>query len=440
MDTPKDKQNDLPLVGSYNLRPFLIKTLHELNITHFNHCQAETFPCLQKKRNLICCYPTGTGKTLAFLLPILNQYDFQIPGPYAIIFCPTQELAAQTYQVAQQFSKNCSQPLKLLLATSKTEINVQKNKFDKQKSHIMIGTPKRIISLWRDFQVPITQANTFIFDEADMLLKSDFWPDIEALLKKKNNKTQISLFSSTLNEDIENFSKKFLFNPLVVRAQTFTKKTPYQISHFLVPVKQDNKIAFLLNFLKTIQPFLVLIFFNKKADLIKAYQIMKQEKYHVALLHGELNQRTRQQMLKKIKAHNFIYVLCSDVASRGLDIQNVSHVISVDIPKNYNFYLHRAGRTGRHNTGYSYFFYQKPDPNFKAFLTKNNISYENLKLVDGQTKVIEQKALHKNKIKHYNYKLAKVFNQYKDHKKHKPNYKKRRQKKIERIFRKAKKS
>lgn len=355
--------------ASYALPPQLVTSLTKFGYLYATDVQQLVIPKALKGESLIARFETGSGKTHAFLIPIIAKI-VQGKGLQTIIFSPTRELANQTHAFCTQLMKDVNPLVKVTLLTGG---------YDKQKDveklnplpEIIVTTPGRLPELLKiipnyDFKV----VKTIVLDEADMLLDDSFvamMTDFLAMVQQP----QIMVFSASITPTLLALLKEYI-RPDSVFEQPLHAINPKRVQHHLIDIKHLDTANALSAFIKHLQPYLALVFASTIDRVVHLHDALKAQGHLVALLHGSLTQRERKQIVKRIKDGEFSVVIASDIASRGIDIDHVSDVISVDLPKDLTYYFHRAGRTGRFDKlGHSYVFYNSyEDVMIKTLLAK----------------------------------------------------------------------
>ncbi len=417
---------------SYDLSKEMIDALKKIGFHKPTKVQKMVMPLLLKDKKVIVQSETGSGKTHSFLIPILEKIDPSVKFPQAVIISPTRELAEQLYQVTQELCKKFNSDILVKRYIGGTDRNRQVDKATNQPQ-IVIGTPGRIVDLFSENSViRLDRANKIVFDEADMTFDSGFLNDIDSIVSKMADDLQIMVFSATIPENMRPFLIKYMEDVKVI---DLSKKdiVAKNVEHVLIRTRGKSKEETLLELLEIINPYLALIFANKKTKVDEVYHLLKENKFETGLLHGDLEPRVRKRAIKQINELKFHYVAASDIAARGIDIAGVSHVISIDIPNNLEYYIHRAGRTGRFDqTGISYIIYDKEDIPLIEKLESKNITFKHVELKKGEfVDLNEFKARRKREVKmNENYETAK--RKVKSNKKVKPGYKKKYNQKVKR--------
>lgn len=410
-----------------------------IEINHFvtpTEIQRQVIPHAMKGKDIIGISATGTGKTHSFLIPILEKIDVSKNCVQAVISAPTRELALQLYTRALDMNKACKE-LKIKLITGGVD-KQRMNEQLKNQPHVVIGTPGRMKDMFLSEQsLRLDTATIFVVDEADMTLEFGFLEDIDAICSRMSNRLQMMSFSATIPEGLKPFLKKYMHAPITVTIEEDKRFKP-KIEHVLVPCKHFSYEEQLLHVLKGFKPYVCLIFANTRSECTSVARHLRSNGYDVLELHGDLSSRARKSAMKSLANLKESYVVASDVAARGIDIDGVSHVISLGFPKELDFYIHRAGRTGRAGKeGTCYALYKKEDENSIRQLMVRGIGFKHRAIKNGVwqelSPIFEKK---KRKDDPLEKEIAKMVSNKK--KKVKPGYKKKRKEEIDRLKRKAK--
>ena len=416
-----------------NLSEQMIKSLDRQGFTNPSEIQLRSIPKALKGETLMVQSATGTGKTLAFLVPIIEKIDFLNQNIQAIIIAPTRELAQQIYDFAIPFVKEFPN-LKIKLFKSGVE-REESSQGLSIPPHIAIGTPGRLADILPG-KVSLRFVNTVVLDEADMLLREGFFGEIDKIVDQ-TNKPRFLVYSATLESNLAHELEKYIGpNIPVINEETMTASN---VTHHLIDIRHNDVLTSLIDVIEIIKPYLLLVFASKKETANELYAGLRARKYKAALLTGDLDTRERKSIIRRVKDGEFYILVCSDMAARGLDIPDVTDVINVDLPNNLEFYYHRAGRTGRFNkTGNCYTFYSNDKTAKPLALIKNGVEFKYLVLRDGQLvpgKGIEKSHPTKRKVdEELQNKIQKVKAQTRNKdKKVKPGYKKKQKAAIEKV-------
>ncbi|WP_338979654.1 DEAD/DEAH box helicase [Spiroplasma endosymbiont of Lasioglossum malachurum] len=415
----------------FNLQPWLIENLKKEKLINPTPVQTKIIPLALTNKNLIIKSATGSGKTHTYLIPILNNCNVTLKVTQAVIITPTRELAQQTFNFLKALIKD--QNISIACLVGGKDIIRQSNNLSNNQPQIVIGTPTRLKCLYELNMLAITTTNTLVIDECDMLFDMGFMEDLDFLITKMNKNTQIMTFSATILPQLVTWLKKYITNATTISIDNKSQK----IQHiFINRHHQDSKKQLQL-LLTMFDPYLCLIFVNNKENIEEIANVLIEENKKVAILHGGLPARERSQTFKRIKNFEYQYVVCSDIAARGIDIEGVSHVISLQLPtNNLEYYFHRAGRTGRANySGISYVFYDKSDNSTIHKLKNLNVPIEYYKIKDNKLLpeitndniIAHKRKIERNKEEQY------VINRFKKNKNVTPGYKKKFNKDLEAI-------
>ena len=384
-------------------------------------------------KDVIAISKTGTGKTHAYLIPVAEKINTKSDKTQVLISLPTRELAYQVYQNAKVLC-DVLPDLRVSLLSGGTDRKRSGEKLTNNPPHIIIGTPGRIKDIFEKSLIRVDFVQMFIIDEADMTLEYGFLEDIDAVFSHMVKNPEVMCFSATFPNELQVFTKKYLNNPKIIRVED--KKRDPKLTHILVPCKHKEYKEKLLDVLELINPYMCLIFANSKKEADETYQYLLDNDYKVLLLHGGLESRDRQKAIKALNSKDYTYIVATDVASRGIDIDGISHVVSLGFPKELEFYIHRAGRTGRNTKdGTVYALYKDEDINAIKSLEKQKINFVAKDIKQGNFKDIKSptyKRIKKND--EVEKQIAKTLTR--KNEKVKPNYKKKKKKAIEDIKRK----
>lgn len=398
--------------------------------------QKEVLPFALKGNDIIGISDTGTGKTHAFLIPILEKADPSKDQVQAVITAPTRELATQIYQRSLKMAE-VFPALRIRLIIGGMERS-RMSEMLKVQPHIVIGTPGRIRDLFlKEKTLRVERAGIFVVDEADMTMELGFLDDVDAIAGKMNRHLQMMSFSATIPQQLQLFLKKYMHAPHIVKIEENSDFHPH-IEHVLVPCRQHAYEDVLMKIVPLIQPYICLIFANTRTEAASAAQRMRDGGYEVIELHGDLTPRARQKAMKELQQLHKSYVVATDIAARGIDIEGVTHVISLGFPKELDFYIHRSGRTGRAGKdGICYALYQKQDEaSIRSLMTKG-IGFHHRTLRNDEWAELPGLFVKKEKKEDpLEKEIAKIVSKKK--KKVKPGYKVKRNKEIEKLKRKKK--
>ncbi|WP_100407916.1 DEAD/DEAH box helicase [Bacillus solitudinis] len=360
----------------YQLSEEILKALHKLNYKHPTDVQAEVIPVALLKKDLIVKSQTGSGKTASFGIPICEMVDWEENKPQALILTPTRELAAQVKEDITNIGR--FKRIKATAIYGKQPFNTQKNEL-KQKSHVVVGTPGRVLDHIQKGTLVVERLNFLIIDEADEMLNMGFIEQVEAIIQELPSDRVTMLFSATLPEDINNLSKKYMKNPEHIERKA-SGLTTDKIEHYLLEIDEKEKYSLLKDVTTVENPDSCIIFCRTQEQVDFLSRQLTRDNYPCDKIHGGLIQEDRFAVMDDFKRGEFSYLIATDVAARGIDIDSVTHVINYDIPLEKESYVHRTGRTGRAGkTGKALTFIT---PNEKRYLAdiEDYIGFQLLKL------------------------------------------------------------
>ncbi len=324
----------------------LILLLSELGYKEPTKIQSLSIPLALMGRDILGCAQTGTGKTASFVLPIieiLNNQKSKARMPRSLILTPTRELAEQISIYFKKILKK--NKLNFCLLIGGTALTDQDKLLNKGVD-ILIATPGRLIDHINRGNILFNDLKILVIDEADRMLDMGFIPDIDQISENLPKIRQTLFFSATLNKEILNIGKRFVINPKLIEVSP-PSSTSNTIDQYIIKCNYKNKINTLENILSNIETENTVIFCNRKKDIGSLYEDLKRKNISSIIFHGDLLQSKRQEALNEFKNGNNKILIASDVAGRGIDIENISHVINFDVPINPEDYVHRIGRTGR---------------------------------------------------------------------------------------------
>lgn len=381
-------------------------------------------------RDLIGISSTGSGKTHAFFIPILEKIDPNKKEVQAIISVPTRELA---YQLNDRIKKLCKE---FGITTRLVTGGMDRNSGN-QTPQIVIGTPGRMKDLFlEDKSLRLDTAKIVVIDEADMTMEFGFLEDIDQILSHLSEDVQILVFSATIPEALQPFLKKYLHNPEIIKIDT-NDDFQANIEKILIPAKHKTYEEKLLDVLPAINPYVCLIFANTTEEAANTAKLMREHGYDLVELHSGLEARERNKAIREIQSQKKSYIVASDIASRGIDLEGITHVISLGFPKDLKFFTHRIGRTGRAGRdGVAIAIYRPEDRRTIDILLGKKMEFKHEDVRNGQ--LVEIKPLVKvvHRKDPLEREIAKIVK--KKTKKVKPNYKKKQKQEIENLRRKKK--
>ena len=321
----------------------LLDKLEQMGYRSMTPIQSASLPVSLAGKDLIAQANTGSGKTAAFGLALLSKLNPRFFGTQALVLCPTRELATQ---VAQELRKLASyqQNIKVVVLCGGQGIGPQIGSLE-HGAHIVVGTPGRIQDHLNKNTLTLSDVQTVVLDEADRMLEMGFVDAIDSILSVTPSTRQTLLFSATYPPDIERLSQQYQSNP--VRITVAAESDEGTIEERLFEVTRDSKGAALLAIIRHFRPESSVLFCNTKQSVRETVELLRSAGVSADALHGDMEQRDRDQVLVRFKQKSMQILVASDVAARGLDVDDLSLVINVDMPRDVDVYTHRIGRTGR---------------------------------------------------------------------------------------------
>ena len=305
--------------------------------------QLRGIPLVLAGRDIIGSAQTGTGKTAAFALPILTRLERHAPGPRTLILEPTRELAAQVETAIRDFARFTD--LKVSVVYGGVGYGRQMDDL-REGVDVLAATPGRLLDHLERGTVRLDKVQFLVLDEADRMLDMGFLPDVRRIVEKCPRQRHTSLFSATIPPQIETLIQWAMNNPETI--EIGARRTPAEtVKHVIYPVADSQKSDLLLELLKRVDYNSVLIFCRTKHGADRVVGLLKRNNHAVAVLHSNRTQKEREQALEGFRSGRFEVLVATDIAARGLDIADVSHVINYDVPQHPEDYIHRIGRTGR---------------------------------------------------------------------------------------------
>lgn len=387
--------------SAFSLSETMVKALAKQGYTSPSPVQSNVIPKALRGKSILAQSATGSGKTHAFLIPLIEKTDTNLPRLQSIIIAPTRELARQIYEFAKPFERFYPK-LKIRLFTSEADVS-QNEEGLHVAPHMIIGTPGRLKDLLVD-RHPLTLCNvrSVVLDEADMLLDLGYFEDIEALFAADLDDPQIMVFSATLKQNLRDELRHLVHADFHFEAEE--TETSSSVLHHMVDIKHADPKEALLAFLRLRKPYLAIVFASKKETVDATYRYLNEHGVDAIYFTGSLTDRARKKALRDIKMNKSPVIIASDILSRGMDIPDVSDVISLDLPNDLEFYYHRAGRTGRFDKeGDSWVFYDDDSTalpelllaqgtKFDYFILRNGILKEDPVGLAKKTKFTKKRA------------------------------------------------
>ncbi|MFP8965305.1 ATP-dependent RNA helicase DbpA [Pokkaliibacter sp. CJK22405] len=344
--------------SALQLSDAVLDNLQQLGFQQMTPIQQEALPHALAGRDVVARAKTGSGKTLAFALPMLIKADTNNYAPQALVLCPTRELADQVSKESRKIAR-WKENLKILTLCGGMPIGPQIGSLE-HGAQIIVGTPGRIQDHLRKGTLKLDQVSMLILDEADRMLDMGFKDSIEAILSHIPAKAQHLLFSATFPDDLESLGSNFLREPVQVEVDTQHVKA--QISQTAIQIKDDQREAVVTGLLSHYQPESCVVFCNTRQSAEALCDTLRYQGFSALALHGDKDQKDRDLILARFANRSCSVLVATDVASRGLDIDQVEGVINFEMTRDAEVHVHRSGRTGRAgNSGWVYNLYKESE-------------------------------------------------------------------------------
>lgn len=306
--------------------------------------QEKTIPVVLEGKDVIAQAQTGTGKTLAFVLPMLERIDCGAPHVQALVVTPTRELALQITEEVNKLLINRND-LNVLAVYGGQDVEQQIKKLQGHV-HMIIGTPGRLLDHIRRETIDLSSVSMLVLDEADQMLHIGFLGEVEDIIRRTSADRQTMLFSATMPDEIRSLARRHMNDPCDIQVQG-SQMMVKDIKQIVIETTDRAKQEALRKMLDLYRPFLAIIFCRTKRRVSKLNEQLKALGYNTDELHGDLSQGKRERVMKRFRDAEIQFLIATDVAARGLDVEGVTHVFNYDIPEDMESYIHRIGRTGR---------------------------------------------------------------------------------------------
>ncbi|KTD98766.1 MULTISPECIES: DEAD/DEAH box helicase [unclassified Pseudoalteromonas] len=374
---------------SLNLSPAILKAVEELGYKTPSEIQAQCIPLLLERKDVLGLAQTGTGKTAAFALPLLNNIDPSVKQPQILVLTPTRELAIQVAEAFEQYAKG-TRGVEVLALYGGQSYSIQLSAL-RRGAQIIVATPGRLIDHINRGTIKFDALQALVLDEADEMLRMGFIDDVESIMEKTPREKQTCLFSATMPKQIQNISSKYMNNPeqVHISARNSTVSSVEQV--FWNASVHKNKA--IVRFLEAEQYEGAIVFVRTRNDTVQLAELLEREGFSAAPLNGDMNQQARERTVDRLKSGMLNVVIATDVAARGLDVDRLSLVINYDIPQDSEAYVHRIGRTGRAGrTGKAILFVKHNE----RYLLKNIIRHTKSEIAQVElptAKIVEEKRI-----------------------------------------------
>lgn len=365
------------------LRSEIRQGLAKIGFTKPTPVQEKVIPAMLKGESVIVQAATGSGKTHAYLIPILNAIDEDARYVQAIVTAPSRELADQLYRVARQLRDNSGLNITIAHLAGGSDRDRQIARFEQNKPQLVIATPGRLLDFADKKILLLDQVKNFVIDEADMTLDLGFLADVDKIAARLPKDVVMSAFSATIPVKLTNFLRKYMAKPEEIVIDNPAVIAP-TIKNDLLDIGSKDRKKIVYKLLTMGQPYLALAFANTKQMVDELADYLTKQGLKVAKIHGGITERERKRTLREVRAGQYQYVVASDLAARGIDLPGVSLVINYEIPKDLEFIIHRIGRTGRNGLpGHAVTLVREEEMNRVGALEHMGVHFDFVEIKDG---------------------------------------------------------
>lgn len=365
------------------LRSEIRQGLAKIGFTKPTPVQEKVIPAMLKGESVIVQAATGSGKTHAYLIPILNAIDEDARYVQAIVTAPSRELADQLYRVARQLRDNSGLNIAIAHLAGGSDRDRQIARFEQNKPQLVIATPGRLLDFADKKILLLDQVKNFVIDEADMTLDLGFLADVDKIAARLPKDVIMSAFSATIPVKLTNFLRKYMAKPEEIVIDNPAVIAP-TIKNDLLDIGSKDRKKIVYKLLTMGQPYLALVFANTKQMVDELADYLTKQGLKVAKIHGGITERERKRTLREVRAGQYQYVVASDLAARGIDLPGVSLVINYEIPKDLEFIIHRIGRTGRNGLpGHAVTLVREEEMNRVGALEHMGVHFDFVEIKDG---------------------------------------------------------
>ncbi|GHN18660.1 DEAD/DEAH box helicase [Lactobacillus delbrueckii] len=365
------------------LRSEIRQGLAKIGFTKPTPVQEKVIPAMLKGESVIVQAATGSGKTHAYLIPILNAIDEDARYVQAIVTAPSRELADQLYRVARQLRDNSGLNIAIAHLAGGSDRDRQIARFEQNKPQLVIATPGRLLDFADKKILLLDQVKNFVIDEADMTLDLGFLADVDKIAARLPKDVVMSAFSATIPVKLTNFLRKYMAKPEEIVIDNPAVIAP-TIKNDLLDIGSKDRKKIVYKLLTMGQPYLALVFANTKQMVDELADYLTKQGLKVAKIHGGITERERKRTLREVRAGQYQYVVASDLAARGIDLPGVNLVINYEIPKDLEFIIHRIGRTGRNGLpGHAVTLVREEEMNRVGALEHMGVHFDFVEIKDG---------------------------------------------------------
>ncbi|TWT09111.1 DEAD/DEAH box helicase [Planomicrobium sp. CPCC 101079] len=416
--------------NDYPFKPFLQEAVAKLGFQEPTPIQKEMMPHILKGSSAIGQSHTGTGKTHSFIIPIVERIDVEKKEVQAVIAAPTRELGTQIYNEILKLVEGSDIEVKSFIGGTDKQRSINKLK---TQPHIVIGTPGRLKDLVSENALLVHTAKILVVDEADLAFDMGFIEEIDQVAAKMQEKLEMYVFSATIPEKLKPFLKKYMESPVHINIGD-KRPTAEGLDFYLVPVRSKKKVERLIEVMDIINPYLAIIFVNTRTNADYVATELSKKGIRVGRVHGDLAPRERVKMMKQIRDLEFQYIVATDLAARGIDIQGVSHVINYELPEDLEFFIHRVGRTARAGMkGLAITLFKPEEEDAIVRVEKMGIPFQQKDIVKGEFVDLKERHSRKNRVRTANEADTKAKSMVHKPKAVKPGYKKKMKWKMDEI-------
>ena len=330
--------------SSLSLSPEFLNNLKSLDYLKMTPIQAQSLPIMLKGKDIQAQAKTGSGKTAAFGIALLNRLEIKNYSTQALVLCPTRELADQVSKEIRRLAR-ATPNTKIVTLCGGTAIGPQFASLDQHDPHIVVGTPGRVLKHCQKGSLKLNKVKTLVLDEGDRMLDMGFHEDMMLIIDHTPHKRQTLLFSATLPEEIKKISQMIQQDPVDIQVESLHDNK--KIKQIFYEIQKGERLSTLVNLLQNYKPESAVVFCNRKQQCQELAGQLWEHGFHALALHGDLEQRERDQVLVRFSNKSSSILIATDVAARGLDIKDLSAVINFELSPDPEVHIHRIGRTGR---------------------------------------------------------------------------------------------
>ena len=342
-----------------SLRPEILRATQAMGFTEMTEIQQKAIPLMLEGHDMIAKAPTGTGKTVAFGIPILSQIDTARKKPQAVILSPTRELAQQIAADLQDLAQFMD-GVRIVCVYGGAGLEKQQKQL-KAGCQIVVATPGRLMDHYRHHAIDVSEVETVVLDEADEMLNMGFYKDVRHIIDLMKHRKSLSMFSATISREVLDIGWLYQKNAAEVDVQPMLESMPKIAQYKLLTTGRD-KLSDLAQIIISEDYKRVMVFCNTKYNTGMLANQLARLNFNVDCLHGDLSQAERNRIMSRFRAGEIAVLVATDVAARGIDVSDVDAVINYDVPEDNEHYTHRIGRTGRaRREGASYLFYTREE-------------------------------------------------------------------------------